>query len=237
MAHYDAGGIVGLELAFEKIIPQDMRDHAQHMAFIMLDHVLGEWDFAVRVGPVDFVDAFSPGVNGAEPLSVFPPIFDAFQRDDMGRTYRFPKDDDAQWSAFEVRQRDAEEDAPLDLLSLRLGANAVATRADLPHYLEVIMPVANCPELELAKQVQQHLQAAWEPLEQGILTFSRVNGSGELLSGFYVENLATAVPQVHAAAQQLAEQLDVEVATMFDPSWQEYCALYAAVGPREGSEA
>ncbi len=236
VAHYDAGGIVGLELAFEKIIPQDMRDHAQHMAFIMLDHVLGEWDFAVRVGPVDFVDAFSPGVSGAEPLSVFPPIFDAFQRDDMGRTYRFPKDDDAAWSAFEVRQRDAADDAPADLLSLRLGANAVATRADLPHYLELTMPVASTQDLELAKQVQHSLQTAWEPLEQGILTFSRVNGSGELVSGFYVENLATAVPQVHASALQLAESLDVDVATMFDPSWQEYCALYAAVGPQGGGD-
>jgi hypothetical protein len=31
-----------------------MAEHAQHMAFIMLDHVLGEWDFSVRVGPVEF---------------------------------------------------------------------------------------------------------------------------------------------------------------------------------------
>ena len=99
------------------------------------------------------------------------------------------------------------------------------------------MPVTNTEDFELAKQVQQSLQTTWEPLEQGILTFSRVNGLGDLVSGFYVENLATAVPQVHATAQQLAEALDVEVATMFDPSWQEYCALYAAVGPRdEGGE-
>ena len=236
VAHYDAGGIVGLELSFEKIIPDDMRDHAQHMSFIMLDHVLGEWDFAVRVGPVDFVDAFSQGVSGAEPLSVFPAIFDAFQRDEMGRSYRFPKGDDDRWTAFEVRQKEAPDDAPADLLSLRLGANAVATRADLPHYLEVTMPVANADELEAAKLVQTSLQAAWEPLEQGILAFSRLNGDGDLVSGFYVENPATALPQVHALAQQHAEALDVDMGTMFDPSWQEYCALYAAVGPRPASE-
>ena len=29
VAHYDAGGVVGLELSFEKIIPQDMLDHAK----------------------------------------------------------------------------------------------------------------------------------------------------------------------------------------------------------------
>ncbi|MEG0921142.1 MAG: hypothetical protein RSD57_11880 [Comamonas sp.] len=234
VGHYDAGGIVGLELAFEKIIPADMLEHARHMSFIMLDHVLGEWDFAVRVGPVDFVDGFSQGVSGAAPLSVFPAIFDAFQHEEMGRTYRFPKDDEDCWSTFEVRQRDAADDAPADLLSLRVGANAVATRADLPNYLEVKIPVVHAQELDLAKQVQTSLQAAWEQLEQGILTFSRVNGSGELVSGFYVENLDTAMSQVLAAAEQHAEQLDVEISTMFDPSWQEYCALYAAVLPCDG---
>ena len=230
VAHYDAGGIVGLELAFEKIIPQDMRDQAQHMAFIMLDHVLGEWDFAVRVGPVDFVDAFSPGVSGAEPLSVFPTIFDAFLRDDLGRSYRFPKQDDDHWTAFEVRQRDAADDAPADLLSLRQGANAVATRADLAHYLEVAIPVQSQPELDRAKQVQDQLQTLWEPMEQAILAFSRLNGDGVLVSGFYVEDPTLAVTQVLATAQAQADDLDVEVSTMFDPSWQEYCALYAAVG-------
>ena len=237
VAHYDAGGVVGLELAFEKIVPADMLQHAQHMSFIMLDHVLGEWDFAVRVGPVDFVDAFSQGVSGAEPLSVFPPIFDAFQREDMGRSYRFPKGDDDQWTVFDVRHRGAAEDAPTDQLSLRVGANAVATRADLPHYLEVSMPVGNPEELAAAKQVQSSLQAAWEPLEQGILAFSRLNGVGDLVSGFYVENPDTAVHQVHALAQQHADSLDVEISTMFDPSWQEYGALYAASGPRPESDA
>ena len=237
VAHYDAGGVVGLELSFEKIIPQDMLDHARHMSFIMLDHVLGEWDFAVRVGPVDFVEAFSQGVSGAEPLSVFPAIFDTFLRDDMGRSYRFPKGDDDRWTVFEVRQRDAQEDAPADLLSLRTGANAVATRADLAYYLEVVMPVGNQDELDAAKQVQEHLQTLWEPLEQGILAFSRLNGAGELVSGYYIESPQAAVPQVHVAAQQYAESLDVEVSAMFDPSWQEFCALYAATGPQPEGDA
>lgn len=238
VGHYDAGGIVGLELAFEKIIPADMQDHARHIAFIMLDHVLGEWDFAVRVGPVDFVDGFSPGVSGAEPLSVFPAIFDAFVRDELGRTYRFPQGDADRWSVCEVRERDATGDAQADLLSLRLGANAVATRADMPHYLEVRMALGDEDDLQLAKQVQESLQAAWEPLEQGILAFSRVNGDGQLVSGFYVESPAAAVRQVQAAAQQYAPQLGVDVSTVFDPSWQEYCALYAAIdSQRAGDDA
>ncbi|KAF5276623.1 hypothetical protein FQA39_LY18561 [Lamprigera yunnana] len=170
-------------------------------------------------------------VCGAEPLSVFPAIFDDYLREGLGRSYRFPKDDDDRWSAFEVRQRDAAPGTPADVLSLRLGANAVATRADLPHYVEVRMPVVNALDFDRAKQVQESLQAAWKPLEQGILAFSRVNGAGALVSGFYVENAVAAAAQVHAAAQQHADDLDVDVSTMFDPSWQEFCALYAAAGP------
>ncbi len=235
VAHYDADGIVGLELSFEKIIPADMAEHAQRMGFIMLDHVLGEWDFAVRVGPVDFVDAFSPSVNGVTPLSAFPAVFDTFVRDDLGRTYAFPQGDSDRWSTFDVRLRGAADDVPADLLSLRLGANAVATRADLPYYLEVAMPVSGDDELAQAQQVQESLQSLWEPMEQGILTFSRITGDGSLVSGFYVENLAAAIPQVHAAAQQYADQLDTDVSTMFDPSWQEYSALYAAVVSHKGA--
>ena len=32
-----------LEIAFTRPIPYDMRDRAQNMAFIMLDHIVGEW--------------------------------------------------------------------------------------------------------------------------------------------------------------------------------------------------
>ncbi|MDR2838471.1 MAG: hypothetical protein LBV49_07925, partial [Azonexus sp.] len=57
VALYDAGGVAGLTLSFAKTPPPKMMDRARHIAFILLDHVLGEWDFAVRVGPVDFADA------------------------------------------------------------------------------------------------------------------------------------------------------------------------------------
>ena len=43
-----------LELRFARDIPAEFAEHARHMTFIMLDHVLGEYDFAVKVGAVDF---------------------------------------------------------------------------------------------------------------------------------------------------------------------------------------
>ena len=231
VAHYDAGGSVGLELSFEKIIPQPMAEHARHMSFIMLDHVLGEWDFAVRVGPVEFVDAFSDEVEGAEPLSVFPAIFDAFVREQLGRSYEFPPADDDSWIMFEVRRHDAAPDAPPDLLSLRASANALATRADLPYFLEWRLPFDSQQQLDQARAAHDALQAGLERLHTGLLAFTRVEGMGSRVAGFYVEDAAAATRLAHQLAARHAPGLDEDISTMFDPAWQEYLALYGAARP------
>ena len=231
VAHYDAGGTVGLELSFEKIIPQDMIEYARHMSFIMLDHVLGEWDFAVRVGPVEFVDAFSDEVEGAEPLSVFPAIYDAFVREQLGRSYAFPPAVDDSWTMFEVRRHDAAHDAPPDLLSLRASANALATRADLPYFLEWRLPFDGQPQLDQARAAQEALQAELERLHTGLLAFTRVEGMDSRVAGFYVEDATAATQLAHQVAARYAPELDEDISAMFDPAWQEYLALYSAVRP------
>lgn len=57
-------GQAALELRFARDIPAEFAEHARHMTFIMLDHVLGEYDFAVKVGAVDFV-----GEDDSEPVA------------------------------------------------------------------------------------------------------------------------------------------------------------------------
>ncbi|MGE8319086.1 MAG: hypothetical protein ACN6O3_10095 [Comamonas sp.] len=239
VAHYDAGGTVGLELSFEKIIPQDMVEHARHMSFIMLDHVLGEWDFAVRVGPVEFVDAFSDDVEGAEPLSVFPAIFDAFVREQLGRSYEFPPADDDSWTVFEVRRHDAADDAPPDLLTFRASANAVATRADLPYFLEWRLPFDSQQQLDQVRDAHEALQAELERLHGGLLAFTRIEQMDTRVAGYYVEDAVAATELAHQLAARHAPGLDEDVSTMFDPAWQEYLALYSAVRPgvRAGEES
>ena len=228
VAHYDAGGIVGLELTFEKIIPHDMRDHARHMAFIMLDHVLGEWDFAVRVGPVEFVDAFSDDVEGAEPLSVFPPIFDAFVRDQLGRSYQFPTEDEDSWSVLEVRAQDASEDSVPDLLSLRESANAVATRADLAYCLQLRYGFDSQQQLDQARDAQDALDVALAQQHAGLLVFTRVEDMSARVAAYYVDNAAAAAQLAQQISRKHAASLEPEISVAFDPSWQEYLALYAA---------
>ena len=53
-----------LEIAFTRPIPTDMCDHAQNIAIIMLDHIIGEWAASVKIGMVDFGDAVPCVVQG-----------------------------------------------------------------------------------------------------------------------------------------------------------------------------
>jgi hypothetical protein len=78
MACGDDEGRIALEIRFAREIPQDFQDHARNMVFIMLDHVLGEYDFAVKVGAVDFVDEAEDAEVTWTPMDLLPPVFDAY---------------------------------------------------------------------------------------------------------------------------------------------------------------
>ncbi len=226
VAHYDAGGVVGLELGFGKTIPQDMRDHARHMAFIMLDHVLGEWDFAVRVGPVDFVEGFS---GEPVPLSDFVPVFDAFMHEALGRSYELPAEQDESWMMLEVRGREASADAPPDLLSFRASANAVATRADLPYFVTLELGFESQEQLDQVRDAQDALGSELERLHLGLLVFTRVQQMSARVAACYVSDAQAATALMQHLATQYAPAIEAQVAVAYDPAWQEFLGLYAAV--------
>lgn len=233
VGYYDAGGIIGLDLAFVKAIPEDMAAHAQHMAFIMLDHVLGEWDFSVRVGPVELVSEISDGLAGPVPLSAFPPVFDAFQRETLGRTYEYPQEPDDQWISLEVRARDADEDDAPDILSFRDSANAVATRADLSHFLLWRFPFTSQQELDAVREAQDALDAELARQQRGIFVYSRVEDMCSRVAAFYVDDAADVEQLASRLAAQHAPGLLAELAVSFDPSWNEYLSLYSAIHRRD----
>lgn len=234
VGYYDAGGVIGLELAFAKPIPSDMTAHAQHMSFIMLDHVLGEWDFSVRVGPVEFVDEISEGLHGPVLLSEFPPVFDAFLRNELGRSYEYPPLAESRWLSLEVRARDAAEDAPPDILSFHSSANAVATRADLSHFLEWRFPFSSQEELDSVRDAQDALEAELARLQRGIMAFTRVEGMNTRVAAYYVDEPAYAEQLAHQLAAQHAPNIEAELSVSFDPSWNEYLPMYAAIHRQEG---
>ena len=235
VGYYDAGGITGLELAFAKPIPSDMMGHAQHMSFIMLDHVLGEWDFSVRVGPVEFVEEISQGLNGPVKLSEFPPVFDSFVRQALGRSYEYPQEQDSRWLSLEVRARDAEDDDPPDILSFHDSANAVATRADLSYFMEWRFAFDSQEQLDQVRDVQDALDTELARHQRGILVFTRVESMSSRVAAYYVDDPVYAQQQAEKLAAQHAKGIKADLALSFDPAWNEYISLYGAIH-RRGEE-
>ena len=236
VGYYDAGGITGLELAFAKPIPMDMQGHAQHMAFIMLDHVLGEWDFSVRVGPVDFVAEISQGMGGPVKLSEFPPVFDSFVRQKLGRSYEYPQEQDSRWLSLEVRARDAEEDAPPDILSFHDSANAVATRADMSYFVEWSFAFDSQKQLDQVRDAQDALDAELARHQRGILVFTRVENMSSRTAAYYADDPAYVQQLVSQFASQHAAGIEGELNVRFDPAWNEYLSLYGAIHRRDAEE-
>jgi hypothetical protein len=230
VAHYDAGGITGLTLSFGKDIPDAMQEHARHMAFILLDHVLGEWDFAVRVGPVDFAEGESQEAEDRGlPLPSFPVLFDAFQRQVLGRSYAFPTEAEDRWMSLEVRVRDGGPDEAPDLLTFHDSANALATRADLSHLLEWTLPFSSQAELDGARDAQDALEAELLRLQRGITAFTRIEGMATRTAVFYVDDPADALPLAERLGAEHAPAQPGQLQLRFDPSWREYLGLYAAI--------
>ena len=225
VGYYDAGGIIGLKLSFEKPIARDLAEHAQHMAFIMLDHVLGEWDFSVRVGPVDFAEAAAD----ATPLSQFPAVFDAFQRDVLGRTYDFPQPENDRWISLEVRPRDADEDDAPDLLTFHDSANALATRADLSYLLTLRFPIDSQESLDRARDAQDALDAELLRQQRGILAYTRMENMESRVAAFYVDDPDAAAALARQLAAEHAPGLEAALALEYDPSWREYLGMYGAI--------
>jgi hypothetical protein len=216
--HEPYDGLVALEIGFAKPIPMDMQDHARHMSLIMLDHILGEYDTAVKVGPVDYVDAGdSEGFDGV-PLDGFAPVFDAFWRDDLGHTGVFPVGEHA-WSGLSAT-REAADGSEVEVVVMRNdSATALLGRADLGHRLSAAMPVESGEELEEARLYEDRLTALLQKHEEGCCTHV-VLEEGVRTVHFQVADEAAAITH----AQSLQEDMDLPVTLdlVFDPTWRSY---------------
>ncbi len=216
--HEPYDGLVALEIGFAKPIPMDMRDHARHMSLIMLDHILGEYDTAVKVGPVDYADAGdSAGFDGVS-LDDFVPVFDACWRDELGHTGVFPTGEHA-WSGL-TATREAEDGSEIEMVVMRNDtAAALLGRADLGHHLSVAIPVESGEELEQARVYEDRLTALLQTHEAGCCTHV-VLEEGVRTVNFQVADAAAAI----AHAQSLQEDMDLPVTLdlAFDPTWKSY---------------
>jgi hypothetical protein len=216
--HEPYEGLVALEIGFARPIPMDMRDHARHMSFIMLDHILGEYDFAVKVGPVDFSDGDEPASFGGVSLDDFVPVFDACWRDELGHTGVFPAGDHG-WSGLTAVREDG-DGREIEMVVMRNdAANALVARADLSHRLSAAVPVESGEELEQARAYEDRLTALLQRHEEGCCTHV-VLEEGVRTVNFHVADAAAAI--THAQALQEEMDLPVTLDLAFDPAWASY---------------
>lgn len=219
-------GLVGLALRFDREIPMDMVNHARHMAFIMLDHVIGEYDFAVRVGVVDFVETFADDAGEPVRLSQLPDAFDRFWQNTLGRTGVLPSDESThRWDLLELSSQD--EDGRPDIMTLSRSVDALATRADLAFCVDVEVDVGGADELERARDLQDALEAFLQREGRGVFVLSLVRmDEGRRLCRFYVESDQGWTDAFDGICGEHGFEAP-SIRAWFDPSWDAYLAYWS----------
>ncbi|MET3496230.1 hypothetical protein [Variovorax boronicumulans] len=216
--HEPHRGLVALEIGFAKPIPMDMRDHARQMSLIMLDHILGEYDFAVKVGPVDHVAPDAQAGFEGVPLDDFVHLFDACWRGDLGHTGVFPVGEH-DWSGL-TATRTSQDGHEVEAVVMRNdAANALLGRADLGHRLSASIPVESGEELDEARVYEDRLSSLLQTHGEGCCTHV-VLEEGVRTVHFQVADPETAI--AHAQSVQAESDLPVTLGLVFDPSWKSY---------------
>ncbi len=219
VSHYADAGRVGLKLWFAKPIPQDMHDHARNMSFILLDHVIGEYDFAIKIGPVEFADDEPDSANVS--LAHFPPLLDQFWREQLGHTAIFP-DGDSDWVAFELVSNTDPDDKLL--VQRNEAAMALVGRADMLWRLQVEAHLNNKQEYQAVCEFQDQLTSCLSQTQQGVCCQISLQRNIRCMS-WQVNDQVAALQQARSLANQLNQQfehMEIAISSEFDPQWQDY---------------
>ncbi|MDO5686068.1 MAG: DUF695 domain-containing protein [Neisseria sp.] len=207
-------GLVDLRLAFTEEIAPSFVEHAQNMSFIMLDHLLGEWDFAVKIGVVEFVDR----AENMLPLDRLPEVLDRMWREDLGHDGLFPEPE-WQYASYEWEE-DEEQDALF--MTRNESATRLLGRADMAWCVTAECEIPDKETLEQALEWEDAWCAHIEPLQIGIAALSVLNSSrGVRNVHMYGHDVAA---MVKAAQQTLANfpDLNVDISAEYDPTWAWY---------------
>lgn len=207
----DCEGQVGLEIALPPL-PAAQQGLAQRMVHEMLGHVLGEWDLAIRVGPIAFVAALERH-RAPYPLSKYAASFDAFTSGVMGYTQQFPIDDEGPWRPQPLHDAYGQ---PQQLLLINEGAHAMAMRPELSHAVWLSLPVWDQASLARAHDLQHAVALQLQRQRSGVLALVSLE-QGQRRTALYQAS------DPHEVAQ-IAEHLGcaAELASAWDPRWQHY---------------
>ncbi len=220
IGYYADGLWLGMEIRFAREIPSEYEDHAKNMAFIMLDHIIGEYDFAVKVGNVCFSETWSDAIQTSTSLDRFPAVFDSFWTCELGHTGVFPLED-CQWAGLDVTFNSGGANGePEETAFVRVndGAKALAMRADLAHAITLTLPASNSDELERAQEKQEQIANVLEQPRSGILVLTMLR-SAKRQAVYYVSDAAAARASIERVMAPDPYELEEEC----DFTWSKYC--------------
>lgn len=218
-------GKVALALSFDKPVPMDMREHARQMAFILLDHMLGEFDFSVKVGVTEFEEEGLSEDAGFErcpptPLDDAVALVDACWQRDLERSAQYPAEPH-RWAALEGVDG---EGVPI-VVQVNRSANALVARADLGWRIEVRLPVADGGAVQTAQAFEEAWLTAACLHQQAICTHV-VLRAGVRSVHCYVADAAHAMAAARASAQAVLGSRPLQIQAVHEPDWGDYLSWY-----------
>ena len=217
ISHNEEYRKISLKIAFGKTIPEEMKQIAQSTAFTLLDHVLGEYDFSIKIGSVNFLE--TPNEENAVPLNEFVKIFDHLWQDKLKHTGIFPlSDNEDRWSVFEISYENDPDSKKL--VQRNESADVLVGDFNYCYALNVTADVDSKEILSLVYELEDTINPALQINKQGIHcqnTFYQ--GVRTML--WHVQDKQSAI----ALAQRVADQyktLSVKIECEFDPCWSQY---------------
>lgn len=211
------GKTVALDFAFAKPFAEEIGDQIRHMAMILADHLLGEWNMAVKVGPLDFVEEADEDFVS---LADLPQHLEAVWRE-LGRSGLYPEPEWAYISAEVEADEEGGQDALL--LTRNESANSLVGRADMCWCVSVSCDIGGQDDLQIAYDLDDEFEALACARQEGIATVREVN----LGCGVRTVYAATARPEtLLAEAEALCRrygELNARAECVYDPAWRHYC--------------
>lgn len=215
-------GRVALGLSFAKAVPKDLQEHPQQMAFLLLDHILGEFDLAVKVGLVEFEeDGLSEG-TGADiapplPLDQAVAVIDALWHGTLGRTGQYPQGTH-DWASLKGRSVQGSEIHT----QVNRSANSLVGRADMGWRVDASLPIDTASAQAAARAFEKAWVEAIAAQQQGIASHV-VQRDGWRHVCCYVADSPAAVQAALTVAQRcLTDAPSLELTVVHEPGWDDY---------------
>lgn len=205
-----------LDIAFTKEIAPEFENHAKNMAFILLDHFIGEWNSAVKIDGVEFVEFAE---NDFLPMTMLPEKLDVMWRE-LGRNGAYPE---REWQ-YATAEIDEDDEQDRLLLTRNQSANSLLGRADMTWVISVACELNGQENWDAVYQVEDELAMYSSQNQQGINTLVVTNLSQGVRTVYAVTSEPEVLlPQVLRLAEKYS-QLNIEVDCDYDPSWAYYRA-------------